>query len=125
MNTETFTHLENLCAAKHIGCERASQGSPLIKLTTPDRKITRFCKGVREALEVVRNDPVFSSLPLQFGNRNREQMVDRSVPISLCKLLGQLNAELRNVYGSDYSFTIMGKGKKIAASNARDGAILP
>lgn len=60
MKPNTFTHLENLCRAKRIVCERYGKR---IELTTPDGSVKAECATVAEALDTVQNDSTFFSLP--------------------------------------------------------------
>jgi len=63
MRTNTFSHLEGLCRAKRIVCERIHGR---IELTTPNGGTTAECNNVAEALDVVRNDSTFCDLPIVF-----------------------------------------------------------
>ena len=62
MKTNTFEHLESMCASKGIICERRGRK---IELTTPDGAITAECASISEALDTYRNDPTYSDLPIQ------------------------------------------------------------
>jgi len=62
MKTNTFRHLETLCAGKGIVCEKRGRK---IELTTPDGGTTAECDSVAEALDTYRNDSTFSALPIQ------------------------------------------------------------
>jgi len=44
-------------------------------------------------------------------------------PRELAIHIEQLRAKLRAEYGSDYAFTIMGRGYVLGGSNAKDGEI--
>jgi len=62
MKTNTFEHLENLCRAKGIVCERYSRNR--ITLTTPSGGTEAECKTVTEALDCIRHDETFCNLPV-------------------------------------------------------------
>ncbi len=62
MKTNTFTHLEALCAGKGIVCERRGRK---IELTTPCGGTCAECDNVRDALDTVRNDDTFAGLPIR------------------------------------------------------------
>lgn len=62
MKTNTFKHLENLCAVKGIVCERRGRK---IELTTPGGGTTAECESLAEALDTYRTDPAFSTLPVR------------------------------------------------------------
>lgn len=64
MKTNTFEHLESLCRAKRIVCERRGKR---IELTTPDGGTTAECSTVTEALDTVRGDSTFAALPIVFA----------------------------------------------------------
>lgn len=66
MKTNTFSHLENLCAGKRIVCERRGK---VIELTTPCGGTTAECDSVAEALDTVATDPTFSKLPIVMSRR--------------------------------------------------------
>lgn len=61
MKTNTFEHLQGLCAGKRIVCERNGRK---IDLTTPDGSVSAECESVAEALDVVGHDPAFCKLPI-------------------------------------------------------------
>lgn len=69
MRTNTFAHLEALCEAKGIVCERR-RGR--IELTTPNGGTTAECESVAEALDTYRNDDTFSSLPFKLVSRTEQ-----------------------------------------------------
>lgn len=64
MRTDTFEHLQGLCAGKGIVCERRGKK---IDMTTPNGGTTAECDSVAEAFDTLRGDPTFSELPLRLG----------------------------------------------------------
>lgn len=61
MKTNTFEHLESLCAGVGVVCERDGKK---INLTVPNGSVSAECDGVRDALDTMRSDPTFSKLPI-------------------------------------------------------------
>lgn len=47
------------------------------------------------------------------------------VTIYTCGLIAKLHEALKKEFGCDFSYTILGKGKIVAASNNKDGHIEP
>lgn len=74
MKTNTYAHLEKLCAAKRIVCERRGKK---IELTTPDGGTTAECETVAEALDTFRNDPAFAALPSGGGSGSDDDLRSR------------------------------------------------
>lgn len=64
MRTNTFEHLQGLCAGKGIVCERRGKK---INMTTPDGGTTAECESLAEAFDTLRGDPTFSDLPIKLG----------------------------------------------------------
>jgi hypothetical protein len=64
MRTDTFEHLQRLCAGKGIVCERRGKK---IELTTPSGGTTAECESVAEAFDTLRGDPTFSELPIKLA----------------------------------------------------------
>lgn len=64
MRTDTFEHLQGLCASKGIVCERRGKK---IEMTTPNGGTTAECESVAEAFDTLRGDPTFSELPIKLG----------------------------------------------------------
>lgn len=52
-------------------------------------------------------------------------MKEQPVSIETANLIRKLIESLKAEFGCDYAFTILGKGHIIAASNYKDGIILP
>ena len=77
MKTNTFRHLETLCAGKGIVCEKRGRK---IELTTPDGGTTAECDSVAEALDTYRNDSTFSALPIQIRTAPKPAPVDQRIP---------------------------------------------
>lgn len=61
MRTDTFAHLEKLCQAKRIVCERNGKK---INLITPDGSVNAECESLTEAFDTLKNDDTFAKLPI-------------------------------------------------------------
>lgn len=64
MRTDTFEHLQGLCAGKGIICERRGKK---IEMTTSDGGTTAECESVAEAFQELRSDPTFADLPIKLA----------------------------------------------------------
>lgn len=99
MRSDTFEHLEALCATRRVVCERRGKK---VLLTVPDGSVQAECDGVRDALDTMRTDPTFKDLPLDMARvlppaeaydyevREGSRVTQRTTASSLNEALDQL-----------------------------------
>lgn len=96
MRSDTFEHLEALCATRRVACERRGKK---VLLTVPDGSVQAECDGVRDALDTMRTDPAFKDLPLRLAPapeayayevREGDRVTQRATAASLDEALDRL-----------------------------------